>query len=1398
MPLRRYQIRNEYSLADPELYRAADKDDPEALLEGVAMAGLVGVLRQLGDLAEFAAEIFHNLHEEVMATAARGHGLTLRVQQLEIEFPSIEKAFLSQTSHSLFLQNSGVDWHSNLRLDQNLITQGDLPRFVMDSYEECRGPPRLFLLDKFDVAGAGACLKRYTDPSFFKAEFSTSEAAKEELKRDKKYRKIKKKGSRWRTGDNPEVTASHFKLHQLLLEERSESQNNVQHTHLVKLKRRHSSNSLVSPTSGKSYMEKILNSRSPDRNFVRGSSAISSHLPIETNNIGGLVLEREIHENGPVDHFLRRDRIRTVPHSSKEKVLKGSVDEFLIDDDEERNPEKLIKPVSDIELESITSINNDLEDKKGVAFTMKDNTEVNGKEYHSDDNSEIDNYTDALTTMDSEVETDTESKLKYVRKFKTEKKFVNSETIKEPKELHALFLDSRSIASEDGNDSIENGKLSPSYSDTLSNSAESVPSDGDLAAKVHPSAGLGYANTSSKDASEIMNSSITGSPEHVVNNGAFNEVSDITTYSSNFRGASSDFDAITFDVVDSVTGQLSPNSKNDGNSGHDVSSTANFSDIYSQSRPELLSLGPHGGQPAGVFNIGNPESPNSASADLTNILRPAPEERMVDDDTEEPLSPSIADESHEKQMTAELDSPDSVLLNTERELYELAEKDLESGSGTGSASECRPGPSTSYDVNNYARPDTQDIINKKESEISDQAVSVESNVAEVGIGDSVADNRLESGMSILSGSDVETPSSNVEHNMPDGEVKDGHAPESIQFDSSVSEIHRNASDELPLDAAEPAPATDAPLEAAKSNDVDNTVSLHNAIDSSNWEVAQNTLSISRTSIADNFEAYDQSLNTECRQTDLNHSEDTGLPSSTKENNPVEVLKQPSSYKAGDLLEEHEEYDAREDHWWSLQQNGESTKSPYHEYEHVESPNHTDLDGCSIAPPESCPMEHLSQSVDLKPSPTSSHEFERSEPSQFSLQPIFQRTGAINDQVLDTQPQLSLLDISLSADDDEAMQEDMVNEAPPLPPLPPIEWRIGKSPTSRGGITSTSFNTLSAEATVDSELADPLIPFSQHPTSPQPRAKPSSLEVPQMVSEPRVPNSTNPFLTLTDGDHEHDSSNSGEELWKPTSFTTSLTSEDLNTPMTLQEQVEQSEMLAPSASALSSLIEDEEHEHHSPSMEGELKWESKSLAPLKDVDPQHTASTVSPIIEDEEGHDSRSLEGEFKWKSLTPIKHSEETLLYSESRAWQPESSSTIYEEEEHSEGLEGELKWQSNSNTMLPVVEYGKPNGSLKSMLSRPRTPLIEAVASHDKRNLRKATERILPQAGPQLDERNSLLEQIRAKSFNLKPAIATRPSVQGPSTNLKVVAILEKANAIRQALAGSDDEDTDEDTWSE
>jgi hypothetical protein len=60
MPLVRFEVRNEVGLGDPGLYgggasaaaAAAGEEEPKALLEGVAVAGLVGILCQLGDLAE--------------------------------------------------------------------------------------------------------------------------------------------------------------------------------------------------------------------------------------------------------------------------------------------------------------------------------------------------------------------------------------------------------------------------------------------------------------------------------------------------------------------------------------------------------------------------------------------------------------------------------------------------------------------------------------------------------------------------------------------------------------------------------------------------------------------------------------------------------------------------------------------------------------------------------------------------------------------------------------------------------------------------------------------------------------------------------------------------------------------------------------------------------------------------------------------------------------------------------------------------------------------------------------------------------------------------------------------------------------------------------------------------
>ena len=142
----------------------------------------------------FAAQVFHGLYDEVMSTSARGHGLMLRVQQLEAELPLLEKescqrdylyiasnrgGFHTSTSfsftahpsltHSFQKKNkiyflftnftkppfgtlvsfAGVDWHSNPRVEHGVVTRGDMPRFIMTSIKQCRGPPKLFMLDKY-------------------------------------------------------------------------------------------------------------------------------------------------------------------------------------------------------------------------------------------------------------------------------------------------------------------------------------------------------------------------------------------------------------------------------------------------------------------------------------------------------------------------------------------------------------------------------------------------------------------------------------------------------------------------------------------------------------------------------------------------------------------------------------------------------------------------------------------------------------------------------------------------------------------------------------------------------------------------------------------------------------------------------------------------------------------------------------------------------------------------------------------------------------------------------------------------------------------------------------------------------------------------------------------------
>lgn len=391
MPLVRYEIRNEYSLAKPELYTSAARDDPDTLLEGVAMAGLVGIMRQLGDLAEFAAEIFHELHEEVMATAAKGHELMVRVQQLEAEVPSIESALMCETNQLQFAYTIGADWRASNQSDQIHLTQRDLPRFIWKSYEMCRGPPRLFVLDKFDVAGAGACLTRYTDPSFFRTEWANSQLRKaEKAQTVRTVARLKKKGRRRRNGETARVAVT-------------SQQNSRLH---------YSSLDLAGPV------------RSP------GNLLKTCNQTLRT---------KQHSENAAMVH----------EDSMKDNLAMGCVSTF----------QSLKISAKDIEAERMTLSIMQTEQKALVVNGERKRDVEDDLSLVDDIGSEMDNFVDARTSMESEIETDSECQINQEVDSDTnsEHKETGPQTHKklqkQPAESSVLDVQSSTCFSESSNDS---------------------------------------------------------------------------------------------------------------------------------------------------------------------------------------------------------------------------------------------------------------------------------------------------------------------------------------------------------------------------------------------------------------------------------------------------------------------------------------------------------------------------------------------------------------------------------------------------------------------------------------------------------------------------------------------------------------------------------------------------------------------------------------------------------------------------------------------------------------------------------------------------------------------------------------------------------------------------------
>ncbi|CAI0474812.1 unnamed protein product [Linum tenue] len=1339
MPLTRYQIRNEYGLADPELYRAADRDDPEALLEGVAMAGLVGVLRQLGDLAEFAAEIFHNLHEEVMTTAARGHSLMARVQQLEAEVPSVEKAFLSLTDHSSFYANgAGVDWRPNLHMEQNLITQGDLPRFVMDSYEECRGPPRLFLLDKFDVAGAGACLKRYTDPSIFRIEATSSTTM--EMQREKKARKLKKKG-RWRNGETPEVTpASHAKLHQLFLEERV-ANGHSDPARVVKLKRRQLNGSPFDMKSGKSYMEKFLETLSPDNKAVYEDSV---NPPLST-----------LSQYGYKESGLEIVEITAVsPVKPQVDVLQH--DEFNGDD-----PDKWLVKVSD----TVTDCETDESSPSSVhkmpigqelaIYAGGGKSESSEGDQFDDMISEVENYMDALTTMESEIETDTEYKFKKGGVLKFVRREAESDINQERRhDIQVKFLNSQSFGnsstSDDGNSSIYKVGSSISVSDSQSHAADNVQSDGEGPSKVCCSREDSIPETSTLQSdcssTRMVACTIQESHELEVSIDIFSEEEKITklvptiSVANPFTVSLAGEDSGKRTQVDGVTTpRLEPDLETNVNLD---SSSVGSSEIPWHTKQVV--------------------APSKGSSEYNS---------MSDQQQEDP-----------KALPLYLSYLDSVQSSHDDPLHDVSETNYSGDAGI---------------VIPHQLPSEHDNMVEEATNVNDvngallkATLLSGSQFAQSGqLNSEPETKKLEEDISVVSGKEEMLSEANAygivaedsyecfdESGLRDLTDKHNTITEADQLKDVVTPVSiPPASDEHGYDTICPSSKViGSPSSHPSLDDQHQTaVDLHQKISSETEPEAQNEVIPKDREFSHGESIFGYPVlpvsvggvdasGEQVSGVDADHSVLEPQPVfSSKEASegdglfPIAGTLEMSAVHVNEVTFESEEYSAHD---------MESTSDPSYLAESgITSERAWDL--------------HPDQTDESCPEPDEAGGFTSSNLQFKDMQTLPPGLGTLS----------TAKDVN-------------VDEAPPLPPLPPMQWRMGNFQPASPSLQTACFghcNNLPMQPFSADEHTKPYHPF---PTN--------IIEDCQMVQ----------CLSVDD------SIGNSAEQQNHTSFELASLANAAN----IEQDSHQ-----PSHTFPSNIIEDSQKVPCLPmddSVEDTLKQpntlpvELQSVAnaanlkqeshPLEELDPLNPFVTSEEIpnerpelIDFPSGDPEQSSSESFP--SATSMSNaSSEAELVPSFQEKAPEESlppGSLAKEQQQQKVVAsygGGTSWPPTTLALPPSYELGKAANGNK--LPRPRNPLIDAVAAVDKSKLRKAAERVQPQASSNAEERDSLLEQIRTKSFNLKPAAVSRPSmrpsmpgIHGPKTNLRVAAILEKANAIRQALAGSD-EDDDDDSWSD
>ncbi|CAA6665620.1 unnamed protein product [Spirodela intermedia] len=258
------------------------------------------------------------------------------------------------------------------------------------------------------------------------------------------------------------------------------------------------------------------------------------------------------------------------------------------------------------------------------------------------------------------------------------------------------------------------------------------------------------------------------------------------------------------------------------------------------------------------------------------------------------------------------------------------------------------------------------------------------------------------------------------------------------------------------------------------------------------------------------------------------------------------------------------------------------------------------------------------------------------------------------------------------------------------------------------------------------------------------------------------------------------SDSNSELW----------AQDEMSASEYHEIRDDSRRLSSSATCISSLLEPDRRKHLStdqvPNLEklvgdnGSIAFQPAEFLDLPNLDSVTEQETKADCVSSKPLDFAPSTSSgkpppppplpPVQWRATKPVVFVADTLLSSHENDHSVDGQCT---NSISGHQLEGDLPRPPS------IVQTGLPEKSIHQKLGR-------------QKDLNQASN------GKELDEREDYLHQIRTKSFQLRPTTTSKPQFPPkPAANIKVAAILEKAIAIRQACAGSD-EGADDENWSD